>query len=329
MPVHIFVTNRENFEICIRRGLAAVPGGTKPDIRDQLISRMVMIAPSDRILFYITGEGVIHGVYEAVDRAFYDETPVWPARENGENYPLRVRIQNSQHVFQRPVSLSDIYDLRDHGKIWTFALRRATNTTNAMFAISEIEFEEVLRLFLQANYTISRPEHIREPYRHIEPDLIGRVSLDESGQPKYESSLASRFLASLSQREHRAIFGDYSDYLAYVPTTFQREIDAVLFHSLPGEKRVVVAHTVIELKRDVFKDDGLSQLLRYEDWFLKKRAAGDSRAIRTVAIARGFHPNVVSYLERRELLEGKTVTLLRYDLASAGLSLTPVGHLPT
>jgi hypothetical protein len=323
MAVHIFVTSRENFEICVRRGLAAVPAGTKPDITDQLISRMVMIRPNDRILFYVTGEKAIYGVYQAVDRPFFDDSPVWPAPESGQVYPLRVRIENTEHVFSSPVSLSDIYDLRDNGKIWTFGLTRPSGASNAVFAISDLEFEEILRLFLQANYTVRPPRHISEPYRHVEPNLMSRIAAAD-GRPKYESTLACIFLDSLARNQHASIFGEYSDYLAYVPTTFQKEIDAVLFHSLPGKSREVVAHTVIELKRDCLTEEGLSQLLRYEDWFLKKRAFGDSRAIRTVAIAREFHGTVVSYVERRGRVEGKMVHLLAYETIGASLALRPI-----
>ena len=287
-----------------------------------------MISPGDRVLFYITGEKAIYGVYRAVDRAFFEAEPVWPVPENGQVYPLRVRIENSPHVFRRPVFLSDIYDLRDQGRIWSFGLHRPSGTVNAMFAISEAEFEEVLKLFLQANYTISTPQHISEPYRHVEPNLIAQLTLDQKHQPKYESGLAALFLFSLSKRLHSDLFGNYSDYLAYVPTTFQKEIDAVLFHSLPGNERNIVAHTLIELKRDVFSDEGLSQLLRYEEWFLKRRAAGDSRAVRTVAIARGFHPSVVSYLEKRQTVEGKLVTLLTYDVGPIGLELKQMNPEP-
>jgi len=119
------------------------------------------------------------------------------------------------------------------------------------------------------------------------------------------------------------IFGDYSDYLAYVPTSFQKEIDVLLFHSYPGRKENIFAYTIVELKRDVFKEDGLSQLLRYEDWFLKKRVNGESRAIRTVAIARAFADDVVDYLRKREQLEGKNVNLLKYQVVDNFLHLEP------
>ncbi len=283
-----------------------------------------MIRPKDLILFYVIGEKAIHGVYRVVERPFFDDTPVWPISETGETYPLRVRFENSEHVFRHPIWLSDIYDLRDNGRIWSFGLIRPSGTSNAMFSISELEFDDILRLFLQANRTLAVPSHIREPYRHFDPNLISRVCYEKE-RPKYESGLACLFLNSLSRGRHAEIFGDYSDYLAYVPTTFQKEIDAVLFHSLPGDDREIVAHTIVEMKRDIFGVDGLAQLLRYEDWFLKKRAAGDSRAIHTAAIARSFHPNVASFVKTRYEIEGKAVSLLAYEVSAGELRLQEQG----
>ena len=50
----------------------------------------------------------------------------------------------------------------------------------------------------------------------------------------------------------------------------------------------------------------------YEDWFLKKRVNGDSRAIRAVAVASSFDQEVIAYVRKREQLEGKRVNLLKY-----------------
>jgi|SRR4051812_2588017 len=323
MPVHIFVASEENFEICVRRGLAAVPGGKRPDTTDQLISRMAMIRRDDRILFYIVGKKEIHGVYRALDRPFFDDAQVWPSREDGQVYPLRIRIDNTERVFRQPVLLSDIFDLRDNGLIWTFSLERPSGT-NSLFAISNNEFDEILRLYLKVNNVAVDPQQIREPYRHVEPNLRARLSFDSTGQPKYEATVSALFLDALSRGHYSQVLGAYSDYLAYIPTSFQKEIDALLIHPFPGDDRDVVAYTLIEIKRDRFTEDGLSQLLRYEDWFLKKRVGGDSRAIRTVAIARSFDERVLDYLSQRSRLEGKTVRLLRYGLSSGELTLDAI-----
>ncbi len=325
MPVHIFVTSEDNFHVCIRHGLAAVPGGSKPDITNQLASRMAMIRPRDKILFYMTGKKEIHGVYRAIDRPFFDDTSIWSIPENGQTYPLRVRIEGSESFFRCPVLLSDIYDLRDNGLIWTFSLERPSGTSNSLFAISEREFEEILRLFLKVNHVYEPAPHIVEPYRHIEPNLLSQLSYDEAGLPRYESTLAALFLEALSRGAHSEVFGPYSDYLAYIPTTFQKEIDVVLLHSIPNKPLDVFAHSIIELKRDRFDEQGLAQLLRYEDWFLKKRVHGDSRAIRPIAIARSFDEKVLDYLQRRERLEGKPVKLLEYRVVAGSLSLVQRG----
>ena len=325
MAVHIFVVSEENFEVCIRRGLAAIPGGTKPDINDQLISRMVMIRPGDRILFYIKGKKEIRGVYRSVDRVFYDETPVWSLPEN-KVFPYRIKIDNSENVFDQPLFLSDIYDLRDSGKLWTFSLERPSGRGNSMFAISDVEFEEILQLYLKVNQVFNEPQHIKEPYRHIDPNSLEKLHFISNGQPKYESTLASLFLNSLSNNEYFQIFGVYSDYLAYVPTSFQKEIDALLFHTHPKRNDIIVAYTIVELKRDTFTEDGLSQLLRYEDWFLKKRVNGDSRAVRTVAIAKSFSEGVIEYLQKRERLEGKKAILMQYNVTDYKLNLNIINE---
>jgi hypothetical protein len=128
-------------------------------------------------------------------------------------------------------------------------------------------------------------------------------------------------LDSLSYGKHYQLFGIYSDYLAYVPTSFQKEIDALLFHTHPNRSELIVAYTIIELKRDIFTEDGLSQLLRYEDWFLKKRVNGDSRAVRTVAIAKDFSEGELDYLRKRERLEGKGAILMKYEVVEGSLNL--------
>ena len=100
--------------------------------------------------------------------------------------------------------------------------------------------------------------------------------------------------------------------LGVCPDQLPKEIDVLLLHSHPSKAESIIAYTIIELKRDEFNQDGLSQLLMYEDWFLKKRVNGDSRAIRAVAVASSFDQEVIAYVRKREQLEGKRVNLLKY-----------------
>jgi len=325
MAVHIFLINEENYAISIRRGLAAIPSGTMPDTNDQIISRLSLVKEGDAILFYLIGKKQIKGIYMAYGKPFYDDTPVWHS-DTGQIYPYRVRIDNTDMVFDTPVLLSDIFDLRDNGKIWTFSLQRPNGYSNSMFSISNAEFTEIRELFLKINPIFGRPTPISEPYRHFEANLMQRLHFDSQGSPKYESGLTAIFFNGLADGRYKDSLGHYTDYLAYVPTSFQKEIDGLLFYSDIESPNRVIAYGLIELKRDIFNEDGLSQLLRYEDWFLKKRAGGDSRAIRTVAIAKRFDDRVVDYVRRRKQFEGKAVRLLRYDCTNGEIALSEYNY---
>jgi hypothetical protein len=60
------------------------------------------------------------------------------------------RLGSTQFSFEKPLRLNDILDLRNAGKIWTFALQRASGT-NSMFSISNIECEVILQEYLKIN----------------------------------------------------------------------------------------------------------------------------------------------------------------------------------
>jgi hypothetical protein len=255
MPIHIFLINKENYAISIRRGLAAIPSGNKPDTNDQIISRLSLVKEGDEILFYLIGRKGLRGIYRAYGRPFYDDTPIYPSN-NGHVYPYRVRIDNTDMVFDTPVLLSDIFDLCDIGKIWTFSLQRPGGRANAMFSISNSEFNEIRELFLKINPILGRPAPISEPYRHFKPNLMHRLHFDNQGNPQYESGLTAIFFNGLACGQLKESLGEYSDYLAYVPTSFQKEIDGLLFYSDRKSPNKAIAYGLVELKRDVFDESG-------------------------------------------------------------------------
>src|SRR5438552_3340843 len=130
MAVHIFVADEDNFNCCIRHGLAAIPAGKEPHINDELISRMAAVRSGDRLLFYVKSKKEIRGVYKAVGEAFYEDNLLIPAFPEGKSYPFRVRMDTWDYVFQQALSLSDMFDLRDMGRLWTFGLSRPSGTAN-------------------------------------------------------------------------------------------------------------------------------------------------------------------------------------------------------
>ena len=130
----------------------------------------------------------------------------------------------------------------------------------------------------------------------------------------------------LAKGRYKNIFGDYSDYLCYVPTSFDKEIDVLLAFAHPENCKQIIAYNIIELKKDRFDEMALGQLLQYEDWFLRKKVNGDSGTLRTTAIAKRFDIKVITYLRTRKLLENKYVTLLEYRNTQDGLEFEPIEY---
>jgi hypothetical protein len=319
MPVHIFVINEENFDLCIKKGLAAIPSANSNHINDALISRIIMISKDDYILFYLKGKKEIRGVYKAIDEAFYDDTEIWPIIED-QKFPFRVRFDNTEYTFERPISLSDVFDMKDSNYIWTFTLSRPNGTANAIFSISDIEYRYLFDIFLKVNPLYMFPQQIKEPYKYIKPNLLDMITF-EDGLPKYEYSLMALLINDFSNKKHFDLFGVYSDFLSYIPTSFGKEIDLLLFHSHPLDKHQIIGYSIIEVKRDEFKKDGLFQLFQYEDWFLKKRVNGDYHMIRTIAIAKSFSNEVIEYLKKKKEIEDKEILLLKYSFSEGKLLL--------
>ena len=137
MPAHIFVLNETNFRQCIRRGLVGLPEAkansrSKNVVTDALLSRMALVKDGDYVLFYIAGIKELRGMWKATGEAFFDDSSVW----DDKVYPYRFRLTSTEYSFDNPLRLHDIFDLQNMGKIWTFALNRASGT-NAMFSISD------------------------------------------------------------------------------------------------------------------------------------------------------------------------------------------------
>lgn len=316
MAVHIFCVTEENYEICIRCGLVGLPepkeGRSRNNIFDGLLSRLASIRESDYILLYIIGKKQLQGLWQAEGRPFYEETVVWPDR----TYPFRCKIKTTRYYFDKALKLNDINDLRSTGKIWTWALQRSSGA-NAMFSISDKEFNILLKEYMKINpFTISKGI-IREPYPFREYNLKDYVHI-ENEQPQYEYSVMTLLNDAFANGEYTDIFGNYTDYLSYVPTNLGKEMDLLLIFGDPFEKTQIASYDIIEVKRSEFDEKALIQLIDYESWFLQKKVSGDLNMVRTTAIARTFSEVVVDYVKKRKQFENKPIKLLQYNYASNG-----------
>jgi hypothetical protein len=319
LPAHIFVLDNINFNICKHRGIVGLPEAetgsrNEQSTNDALLSRMAIIKDGDYILFYITGVQELHGVWQAVGKSFFDKTQIW---EN-KIYPFRCRIDSTKYSFSFPIHLNDIIDLKNSGKIWTWALTRPSGT-NAMFSISNSEFNVLLQEYLKINPFTMNKHIVMEPYP-VKPSNLSQYihRVDNGSLPRYEYSLMSMLLNSYTENKFQDIFGNYSDYISYVPTNLGKEIDILLLYNNPDNIHQTMSYDIVEVKLDRFDGKALKQLIGYESWFINKRVQGDMNMVRVSAIAKRFDSDVIDYVNKRHKYENKIIKLLIYNITNEG-----------
>lgn len=322
MAVHVFTTSEENYKVCIENGLVGLPepkeGRSHDNIFDGLLSRLAGIKEGDFVLMYIIKTKELRGVWQVDTPPFYEEVPVWEDRL----YPFRCKIKCSEYTFKNSLKLDDINDLRNAGKIWTWALERSTGS-NSMFSISNSEFRILMTEFMKINPFTAQKDFIRQPYPYREPNIIDHLHfLNEA--PKYEFTIMALMNYAFSKGKFVDIFGNYSDCLCYVPTNLGKEMDFLLTYDNPSDSSQIVSYDIIEVKRHEFDEAALKQLISYESWFLQKKVAGDLKMVRSTALAKSFADSVVSYVKKRSEIENKPIKLLTYEYCDGELKIKEV-----
>lgn len=319
MAAHIFTVSEENYKICIDRGLVAIPeakeGSRHDNVMDGLLSRLYAIRENDYVLMYNIGSKKLKGVWQVEGVPFYDESPVWQDRI----YPFRCKIRCSEYNFTNSLDLDDINDLRNAGRIWTWALQRATGT-NSIFSISNSEFKILFIEFVKKNPFIFQKQFIPAPYPFHSKNLHEHLHFIDN-EPKYEFTIMALLNDAFAREQYKDIFGNYSDFLCYVPTNLGKEMDVMLMFSNPIDPSQVISYDIIEVKRSVFDLAALKQLVGYESWFLQKKVAGDLNMVRSTAIAKHFSDEVIDYVRKRQEIENKPIKLLEYSYLEQRLEL--------
>lgn len=319
MAAHIFTVSEENYKICIDRGLVAIPeakeGSRRDNVMDGLLSRLYAIKENDYVLMYNIGSKKLKGVWQVEGVPFYDESPVWQDRI----YPFRCKIRCSEYNFTNSLDLDDINDLRNAGRIWTWALQRATGT-NSIFSISNSEFKILFIEFVKKNPFIFQKQFIPAPYPFHSKNLHEHLHFIDN-EPKYEFTIMALLNDAFAREQYKDIFGNYSDFLCYVPTNLGKEMDVMLMFSNPIDPSQVISYDIIEVKRSVFDLAALKQLVGYESWFLQKKVAGDLNMVRSTAIAKHFSDEVIDYVRKRQEIENKPIKLLEYSYLEQRLEL--------
>lgn len=319
MAVHIFTVSEDNYKVCVERGLVAIPeakdGQRHDNVVDGLLSRLAGIKEDDFVLMYVIKTKYLRGVWQVEGRPFFEETQIWQDRL----YPFRCRIKWSKYNFNNALKLDDINDLRNIGKIWTWALERSTGS-NSMFSISNGEFNTLLTEFMKINPFTTTKGRILQPYPYHDSNIIDNLHF-QNDSPKYEFTVMALMNAEFAKGSFTDIFGNYTDYLCYIPTNLGKEIDFLLMYDNPLIPGQVVSYDIIEVKRDIFDKDALSQLIGYESWFLQKKVYGDSNMVRTTAIAKRYSNEVIQYVLQRKQIENKTIKLLQYKYDNGCLNI--------
>lgn len=312
MAGHIFVTSPESFEICKQRGLCADGEHTHERTNAEILARFESLQRGDFIFIYVTGIQGIFGLWKAANKPFYDNTPVW--RFDDKTYPYRICIEPYIREFPKPVAMSDIYDLMDKGKIWTFELGKFGKSRNHHIITTE-ESKEIIRLLLRNNPIYKPVPSVPNPYPYRNNPLPSKIETDEKGILKFEGYLSAWLMRMFANGALKDLLGEYLDCLNYVPTSFNKEMDFFLTHVTKVDGlEILHKYTVMELKRDIADESDLAQLIRYENWIVRKLADGDSEMVQSILVGFDFKEGVISYVQKRKELEQKTVRLFKYSV---------------
>lgn len=312
MAGHIFVTSPENFELCKQKGVCGEAEHPHEKTNAELLARFETLQKGDFVFFYVTGIQGIYGLWKVSNKPFYESTPIWTSE--GQVYPYRVCIEPYIRDFPKPVKMSDIYDLMDKGKIWTFELGKFGKSKNHHTITTE-ESKEFVRLLLRNNPVFKPVKAVLNAHPYRNNPLPLKLETDDKGFLKYEGYLTAWFMRMFSNGALKEIFGEYSDCLCNVPTSFNKEMDIFLTHITKVDGLDILhKYSVMELKRDVANEDDLAQLIRYENWLIRKMADGDSEMVQSIIVAFDFANEVIDYVTKRKSLEQKTVRLFKYSV---------------
>jgi len=303
MAYHILMANQENFAVSVEKGIYGGTASTRPATDADIVASFCAITPGDLAFFYVKKKG-IYGLWKVTSAPFYDD----PERV----FPYRFTFEPAIRQFATPIALNDILDLRDRGKIWTFDLGLVTKKNH--YTITTQEGEELIRLLLRNNPLHTSPGKIADPYPVIQSRSLP-LSLDcnERGRLRYEGSLTAWFTRSFVQGKLRELVGDYRDVLNYVPTSFNTVMDLFLTHVTTLDS-VDILHkfTCMELKTGKVTENDFHQIVRYENWLVRKLADGDFEMIQSILVGFDFDDEVLDYARKRQSIEGRSIRLLKY-----------------
>ncbi len=315
MGYHILLARLENFRVCLERGvyggIHSIGSPKSEQLNSEVMAGFAGIKTGDFVFLYVKNVG-LYGLWKITRKPFYDTQPIW--NDPNQTFPYRICFEPVVRGFSQPISLSDILDLRDKGKIWTFDL--AAFTKKSHHPITTDEGKELIRLLLRNNPIYAPTEPIRNPYLPTTTKPLPLLlDSDKKGRLIYEGYLNAWFTQAFANGKLKEFIGDYRDFINYVPTSFNKIMDIFLTHSTNVDG-VDILHkfTCIELKTGVVTEEDLNQIIMYENWLIRKLAQGDSQMVQSILVGFEFDERVFNYRDKRKIIEEKTVRLLKYKV---------------
>ena len=203
--------------MCVEKGVyggISLTGSAKAEqLNSEIISGFSGVKPGDFVFFYVKNVG-IYGLWKTTTEAFYDNAKIWD--ESNQLFPYRVCFEPVVREFRKPIALSDILDLRDKGKIWTFDL--SAFTVKSHHPITTDEGKELLRLLLRNNPIYIPAEPLDNSYiPSMKEPLPINLKCDRKGCLIYEGYLNAWFMQSFATGRLKEFIGECYDFINYVP----------------------------------------------------------------------------------------------------------------
>jgi len=323
----MFVVNDNTWKEHNKVGIAGIndPLTTHPNSkrsnaeRQFAVSEISGIRPDD-IIYFNRMRSKIHppeliGIFRATSKPYFDPSPLYAgAIYVKENLPFRIEFE-CLHNFKKPISIDEIWILKDKGKIWTLQQSRGDAVgVHACVGITKLEAEFINRLLIANNLTESSPIDYLSKRAEVGLTSINKQDLpidfreDKIGQLHYEAVLESLLLEDFADGRHKNIFGEYDEFIHYVPTGARKEIDILLIKYDGNE---VIWYQILELKASKFTMTELQRLIDYEKWFVETKADTPLQ-VHPVGIAYEFSQEVIDFVKGRKKYREHPIRLIKY-----------------
>jgi len=299
-----------------------------PAQRQFAIAEISGIRPGDVIFFNLMASKEhppqIIGMFKAVSKPYYNPDPLYPGAKYVNNeFPFRIDFECITY-YPEPVNFSEIWALRDKGKIWLLQQSRGDAVgKHACVGITKIEAKLIERLLKMNNLKTSTISY-NKPTNIKRQPLPLEYKEDKPGILHYEAVLQSLILEGLADGKYKDIFGEYDDFIPNALMGTGKEID-ILILKYNGDD--ILWYEILELKQNKFTMEELQKLIIYEKEIIQSRAENPLQ-VYPVAVAADFDEDVKKFVKGREDYKERPIRLVKYVFNSQTKDLQLVEVTP-